>query len=106
MLFVRGMYWEEREPVTERIRIRVVSALVVWERVVGFIVVVVLAVGSRVGFFVVEEEEARRAFVYVRARVRAPERETEGVFVGEGGEVERRVVRDVRRVDWTSRNGR
>lgn len=93
------MYWEERVPETERIRIRDVRD-VVWERALGLLASWFEGVGFEV------EEEARRAFVYVKARVRAPERETEGVFAGEGAVAERRFVRERRRVDWTSRNGR
>ena len=45
-----------------------------------------------------EDEAVRWRFVYARARVRAPERATEGEVVA--GVVARRRVRELRRVVW------
>ncbi|KAL8934614.1 MAG: hypothetical protein Q9216_005815 [Gyalolechia sp. 2 TL-2023] len=59
--FVRGMYWEEREPETERMRMRVVREG--FECAVVVVGAVVLLLSSEEEGFLVGEEEARRLFV-------------------------------------------
>ncbi len=97
MQFIMGMYWAARSPLTLRMRMREVRTGL--EGVSGFAVIwLVLGVGER---------ESVDLLMWVRANVSAPAIAVVGLLGRESGEVvERRWVRDVRRVSWISRKGR
>ena len=71
------------------------------EVVDGFVGLVVVLVVE--GFL---DERVWSRLWWVRARVRAPERAMLGVCGVDGGWVDRRCVREVRRVCWRVRKGR